>query len=96
MNTTNRSQGPANNLTDPMLEKAIAEIENAIKDHCNGGDLWMAAAIAAQRIIGDIAQVARHRYSGCPPGQWKRMPPELREAIAAATGQPADNREIVK
>jgi hypothetical protein len=80
------STGPLASLTDPMLAPAIKVIEDAIKDHCRGSDLWLCAAVAAQKIIGEIAHESVHRFAGCEPGPWKRMPPALRDAIARATG----------
>ena len=73
-------------LTDPMLAPAIKVIEQAIQEHCTGGDLNLCAAIAAQKIVGEIFQEAVIRHTGCRPGPWKRMPPDLRAAIARASG----------
>jgi hypothetical protein len=86
MSEAKHTLGPMATLTDPMLAPSIKVIEEAIKEHCQGGDLWLCAAIAAQKIMGEIAQESVHRYTGCEPGPWKRMPPKLRAAIAKATG----------
>lgn len=88
---TNHTPGPAYSLTDPMLARATKLIEQAIVDHCQGSDLWTCAAVAAQQVIGEIAQASHHRFSGCEfdATNWKRMPPELRRAIAKATGAAA-------
>lgn len=80
--------GPAESLTDPMLAAATRIIKEAIEDHCQGSDLWLCSAVAAQKILGGIAQESVHRYTNCEPGPWKRMPPALRAAIAKATGAP--------
>lgn len=68
-----------------MLAPATKIIEDAIKEHCQGGDLWMCAAVAAQKILGGIAHESVYRSTGGEPGKWKRMPPGLRAAIAKAT-----------
>lgn len=81
-----RVLGPTMRLNDPMLAHATKVIEQAIAEHCKGGDLWLCSAMAAQKILGEIAQEAQHRFTGCPPGPWKRMPPALRTAIAKAIG----------
>lgn len=87
MSNVQHTPGPLKSLTDPMLASATKIIEDAIKEHCQGGDLWLCAAVAAQKIIGEIAHESMHRHTGCEPGPWKRMPPGLRTAIAKATGE---------
>lgn len=83
--------GPAYQLTDPMLERATEIVKAAILDHCQGGDLWMCSAVAAQKIIGGIAQESVHRHTNCEPGPWRRMNPSLRAAISAVTGENLGN-----
>lgn len=91
MSGAQHTPGPAHDLTDPMLAHATKIIEAAIADHCHGGDLWLCAALAAQKIVGEIFQQAHHRFTGCEfdPKNWRRMPPDLRAAIAKATGSPS-------
>lgn len=81
-----RVYGPTSRLDHPELALAAKIIEKAIAAHVEGGDLWMCCAMAAQEILGEIAQEARHRFTGCPAGPWKRMPPSLRAAITRSTG----------
>ena len=59
-----------------------------------------AAIAAVQKIIEErdalrasllsIHSAAIHHFSSCHPGPFKRMPPELRAAIAAATAPTQD------
>ena len=79
--------GPAWHIDDAMLAAATKVIQDAIVEHCGtGADIWMVSAMAAQKIIGDIAQQSYHANPDGTFAEWKRMPPALRAAIAAATG----------
>jgi hypothetical protein len=88
--STKHTPGPASDRFDPMLTNARKIIQKAIVEHCGtGADIEMVAADAAQQILGEIAQQAMHRFPNFTPGPWKRMPPDLRAAIARATGESA-------
>lgn len=81
---------------DPVLAVARRHIQDAIIEHCGtGADMERCAGDAAVKILGDIVREAIHRHTNCKPGPWKRMPPELRAAIAKATGG-ADHQGALK
>ena len=44
----------------------------------------MARAPDMLAALHRIVVASEHRHTNCPPGPYKRMPPELRVAIAAA------------
>lgn len=81
------SAQPGLELTDARLKPAIERIKAAMLGQSQGGDMWLCAAMAAQDILGGIVYESTHRFGGKEaPGDWKRMPPALRAAIAKATG----------